>query len=75
MRNITLVKHEPKQTIESMFRKEKDPRLKERLLAILNFYDGMTIAKTAAITRRSESSVKRYIRKWNKDGYNGLAAI
>ncbi len=73
MRNLTLVKHEKKETLEARFRKEKDPRIKERLMTILHFYDGMTIDQTAALTRRSASSVKRYLRRWNKDGYDGLA--
>lgn len=72
MGNLTLVRHEQKHTLEARFRKERDPRVKERLLAILNFYDAKTIRQTAAATRRSESSVKRYLRRWNRDGYDGL---
>jgi len=72
MRNLTLVKHVNKDTLETRFRKERDPRVKERLMAILHFYDGKTIDQTAALTRRSPSSVKRYLRKWNKEGFDGL---
>ncbi|MHB2036408.1 MAG: helix-turn-helix domain-containing protein [Nitrososphaerales archaeon] len=71
-RTFAIVKHVPKEELEREYRKEKRTRVKERLLAILHLYDGKTIIETSQIIKRGESSVKRWLRRWNKKGLQGL---
>lgn len=71
-RKATLVMHLPKNEIEHRYRKESNPRVKQRLLAILNIVEGKTIEQTGKIVRASISSVKRWISSWNKEGLDGL---
>ena len=55
-----------------MYRREGSPRVKERLLAILHLYDGKSIVEASRMVRRSVRSVKRWLRAWNRNGYEGL---
>jgi len=41
-RTVTLVRHMSREELEARCRKEKDARVKERTLAILQIYDGNT---------------------------------
>ncbi|MEM2759321.1 MAG: helix-turn-helix domain-containing protein [Nitrososphaerales archaeon] len=72
MRKVTIIKHLGKDELEERFKKEKNPRVKERLLAILHLYDEKKISETASIIRRSVSSVKRWLWSWNEEAYDGL---
>ena len=64
--------HLPKNEIEHKYKKESNPRVKQRLLEILNVVEGKTVEQTSNIVRASISSVKRCISSWNKNGYSGL---
>jgi transposase len=70
---FVVMNHASREEIHARFKKETNPRIKERLLAILHFYDSMNIDEVAKATGRSESSVKRWLRSWNKNGFEGLA--
>ena len=48
--------------MEEKYRKERDPRVKERLLAILLLYDGKNICKVSEIIRRSERAIKVWMK-------------
>lgn len=72
MRKATIIRHMEKEDLEDRFRKERNPRVKERLLAILHLYDGKGISETSSMIRRSVSSVKRWLWSWNKEAYDGL---
>ena len=54
------------------YRKEKDSTIKERLLAILLLYDGKSIYEVAKIIRRSERTIKEWLKRWNERGYEGI---
>jgi len=72
MRKATIIRHMEKDELEERFRNEKNPRVKERLLAIIHLYDGKKISDAASIVKRSVSSVKRWLWSWNKEAYDGL---
>ena len=72
-RRITLVRHISREELESRCRKEKDARVKERALAILRLYDGVTEEETARSVARCEKSVRNWLTRWNERGYDGLA--
>jgi len=48
--------------LEEKYRKERGPRVKERLLAILLLYDGKNIYKVSEIIRRSERAIKVWMK-------------
>ena len=67
-----MLKHLTKEEPEERYRKERDPRVKERLLAILLLYDGKSIYEVSEIIRRSERRVKEWLKRWKKEGYEGI---
>ena len=44
-----MLKHLTKEELEERYRKERDPRVNERLLAILFLYDGKNIYEVSEI--------------------------
>jgi len=46
--------------------------VKERLLAILLLYDGKNIYEVAEILRKCERTIKEWLSRWNREGYEGL---
>ena len=58
--------------VKSVFNKEKDGRVKQRLLIILKTFKIKSSYKIAEITSTSHTKVQRWINRFNKDGINGL---
>jgi len=71
-RKPKVIKHLTKEELEERYRKEKDSTIKERLLAILLLYDGKNIYEVAEIIRRSERTIKEWLKRWNERGYEGI---
>lgn len=71
-RKAAIKRHLSKEELEDRYRRESNPRLKERLLAILHLYDGKGEWEVSRIIKRSERSVRRWLRAWNNKGYGGL---
>jgi transposase len=71
-RKLNLVKHMSKQELEAKYKQEKNPRVKERLLAILLLYEGKKVSELPSIIKRSRTSIEDWIKRWNKQGYQGL---
>ena len=71
-RKPKVIKHIPKEELEEKYRKEKDPVVKERLLAVLLLYDGKNIYEVAEILRKCERTIKEWLSRWNKERYEGL---
>lgn len=62
-RKPKVIKHLTKEELEEKYRKEKDSTIKERLLAILLLYDGKNIYEVAEIIRRSERTIKEWLKR------------
>ncbi|MDG6927038.1 MAG: helix-turn-helix domain-containing protein [Nitrososphaerota archaeon] len=58
--------------LNERYRTEKDPRVKERLLALIHLYEGKTVIEASRIIKRSVRTVERWISSWNENGYEGL---
>lgn len=71
-RILTLVKHLSESELETTYKSEKDPRTKEKLLAILLLYGGAKVHDAAATVRRSRSTLELWIKNWNLNGVEGL---
>ena len=71
-RKPVIEKHIPKEELEQLYRKEKDLRVKERLLAILHIYEGKNIYELVNILKRSKRTIIYWLGRWNRDGYKGL---
>jgi len=68
----SLIVHVPRDELEAAYRNEKDPRVKERLLAVLHLYEGKSVPEASRAVKRSIRSVKRWLKAWNIAGYGGL---
>jgi transposase len=72
-RTAILVRHVPWDELEARCKREKNARVKERALAVLQLYDGRKEADVARSLGRSEKSVRNWLRRWNeRGGYDGL---
>jgi len=71
-RTVTLIKHLTRDELERKYKEEKNPRVKERLLAILLIYEGKKVCELPDIVKRARSSIENWIRRWNMKGYEGL---
>ncbi|CAD7771944.1 hypothetical protein FHEFKHOI_01126 [Candidatus Methanoperedenaceae archaeon GB50] len=67
-----MLKHFTKEELEEKYRKERNPRIKEKLLAILLLYDGKNIYEVGEIIRRSERAIKEWLKRWNRENYGGI---
>ena len=61
--------------LKQLYQTEKDVRLKIRLLAILHFFEGYTSLEVAKLLHQSDSTVRRYLHRYNKAGLAGLKDI
>ena len=71
-RKPVVVKHIPKMGLERLYKAENNLRIKERLLAIIQLYEGRNVYEVADILKRSERTIKHWLGRWNKNGYEGL---
>lgn len=71
-RKATIVNRMTKEKLERRYKEEKNPRMKERLLAILMIYDGKKVSEIPSLIRRSRRTVHEWLRRWNECGYDGL---
>jgi transposase len=69
---VSLTKHISIEELKVRYRREENARVKERLLAILHLHEGKTIREVSRIVKRSERSIGRWVRGWNKHGHDGL---
>ena len=67
-----IVRHISKDELEDIYKKDRNSKIKERLLAILHLYEEKNIPEVSRIIKRSESSVEGWLKRWNENGYNGL---
>lgn len=72
VRKATVIRHIKKGELEKLYQKEKDGRVKERLLAILELYEGNNIGMAGKVVRRSDRTIKRWLKQWNSGGYDAL---
>ena len=62
-------------TIKQLYQTEKDVRIKIRLLVILHFYEGYSSLHVAKLVHQSDSTVRRFLHRYNKSGFLGLKDI
>ena len=58
--------------LEILYSKEKDPKIKERLLMIIHAKEGRTSREIGNITKKSFKIVTIWINRFNKEGIGGL---
>ena len=58
--------------IDSLIKKEKDARIKERLQGVLWRLENIDYTEIAKRLKRNIDTVREWIKKWNKSGYDGL---
>jgi len=60
-RKPKVVKHIDYNTLKDLYLKEKDARVKERLLAMLELYDGKNLIEVANIVNYSKLTIERWL--------------
>lgn len=68
-------KHSSYDMLKQLYQTEKDVRMKIRLLVILYFWEGYSSLKIAKLVHQSDSTVRRYLHRYNKFGLPGLKDI
>lgn len=58
--------------LEILYKKEKDPKVRERLLMIIHTKEGHTTREVAKIVKKSYVSISKWISRFNKEGLEGL---
>ena len=58
--------------LEFFYKKEKDPKVKERLLMIIHIKEGWVSREVAKIIRKSHVAVAYWVNRFNKEGIEGL---
>jgi len=71
-RKPKVFRHIPQDELERIYRFETNSRVKDRLLAIILLYDGKNIYDVSEILRRCDRTIKEWLSRWNKEGYQGL---
>ena len=68
-------KHTSYDILKQLYQTEKDVRMKIRLLVILCFFEGYASVKVAKFVHQSDSTVRRFLHRYNKFGLTGLKDI
>ena len=68
-------KHDSYDMLKQLYQTEKDARMKIRLLVLLYFFEGYSSMKIAKLVHQSDSTVRRYLHRYNKFGLCGLKDI
>ena len=71
-RKPEVVRHISNVELDKLYKDEKNIRIKERLLAIIQLYEEKNIYVVADFLKRSEKTIKNWLSDWNKHGYEGL---
>lgn len=58
--------------LKDLYKKSKDSNLKIKYLSILYFWDGMTSLEVGKALKKSDSTVRDYLHRFNKNGLSGL---
>ena len=58
--------------ILSMYRKEKDGRVKERLLTVKLAYEGKKVSEISTELGVCKKTIYNWLDLWNRDGFDGL---
>ncbi len=69
---VNLVRYMSEEELAELYRDETNPRIKERLQAILLLYEGRKTQEVADIVKRARSTIENWIKLWNENGYEGL---
>lgn len=71
-RKTVVVRHVSEEELERLYLREKNVKVKERLLALLLMYRGHHANKVAEMLCRGYASVRRWKDDWNAGGYEAL---
>lgn len=71
-RKPIVTRHISKVDLDVLYKKETNIRIKERLLAIVHLYEGKNVYEVTDILKRSDRTIKHWLSRWNKQGYEGL---
>ena len=62
----------PVEELKNKYKKETNPRVKERLLALIHITEGQTAVYTSQAIKHSKRSITRWVKNYNEKGDEGL---
>lgn len=58
--------------LKNRYRKEANPRVKQKLLALIHICEGQSAVFTSQAIKCSKRSITRWVKAYNEKGYEGL---
>jgi putative transposase len=71
-KKVKLTQISPVDELKDKYKKETNPRVKERLLALIHITEGQTAVYTSQAIKHSKRSITRWVKAYNEKGYEGL---
>ncbi|WP_050816276.1 helix-turn-helix domain-containing protein [Clostridium sp. DL-VIII] len=65
-------KHASYETIKALYKSEKNPKIKTRLLTILHLFEGKSSVEISLLLKQSDATIRTTIHRYNKFGLEGL---
>ena len=72
-KKVKLTQTTPVNELKDKYKKETNPRVKERLLALIHITEGQTAVYTSQAIKHSKRSITRWVKTYNEKGYEGLS--
>lgn len=73
MQRLVITKHDfSKEDLEKLYKKEKNSRLKERILAIILVMEGNNCIEISNILKKDRNTIENWVKTYNTNGLNGL---
>ncbi len=69
---LKITQNNSSRDLKLLYSKERDSRVKERLLMIIHTKEGRTTREVAGIVKKSYVSVANWVNRFNKEGLAGL---
>ena len=71
-KKVKLTQVIPVDELKDKYKKETNPRVKERLLALIHITEGQSAVYTSQAIKHSKRSITRWVKTYNEKGYEGL---
>ena len=71
-KKVKLTQVTPVEELKDKYKKETNPRVKERLLALIHITEGQSAVYTSQAIKHSKRSITRWVKTYNEKGYEGL---
>src|ERR1035438_502054 len=71
-KKVKLTNLTPLEELKNKYKKETNPRVKEKLLTLIHITEGQTAVYTSQAIKHSKRSITRWVKTYNENGLEGL---